>query len=127
MALILIIDDDEGLRRMATKAIEKAGHTVICAENGREGVEMFTAHRPALVITDILMPEKEGIETIREIYAAAPETCIIAMSGGGARQDMSFLKFSEKLGAGAVMEKPFRPADLVATVERLLKDAAEKD
>src|SRR4051812_6717914 len=91
MAAILVIDDEAPMRRTIRRIAETAGHTILEAENGREGVRLFQDHRPALVITDIMMPEKEGIETIREIRAVEAATKILAVSGGGARGELAYL------------------------------------
>ena len=121
MALILLIDDDQQLRTAVKRMLAAAGnHTVIEAKDGREGLAIFRSQRPSLVITDILMPEKEGIETIMDIRRSAPEVKIVAMSGGGSSGDTRFLQIAQKLGADAVLAKPVRAAELAETVTRLL-------
>jgi DNA-binding NarL/FixJ family response regulator len=77
-------------------------------------------HKPDVVITDILMPQKEGIETIREVQERAPNTRIIAVSGGGMSHNLMFLDVARAFGADAVLAKPFRPAQLVDMVEQVL-------
>jgi len=120
MAKILVIDDDARQRRLIVYILTKAGHQVFEADDGREGLQLFHQQRPALVITDILMPNKEGIETIAELRGEAPEVAIIAMSGGGAIGDMSYLDVARTLGANDVITKPFSAPDLVEAVNRLL-------
>ena len=120
MAKILVIDDDARQRRLIVYILTKAGHQVFEADDGREGLQLFHQQRPALVITDILMPNKEGIETIAELRGEAPEVAIIAMSGGGATGDMSYLDVARTLGANDVITKPFSAPDLVEAVNRLL-------
>src|SRR5689334_21685732 len=107
MALILVIDDDPAMRRLVTRVL--AGrHKVIEAENGAEGLTLRAQHHPDLIITDILMPQKEGIETMREVKKLAPATKIIAMSGD-ASPNLMYLGMARSLGADAVLAKPFRP------------------
>ena len=120
MALILVIDDDQALRRTARRILTGAGYTVIDAEDGIAGMRRLPTEQPALVITDILMPNKDGIETIREIRAVSPRTKVIATSGGGVSGKAMFLDAAQVLGADAILRKPFRAADLLATVDRLL-------
>lgn len=117
MVSILVIDDEPQLRRVLTRILSRAGHEVIEAKDGREGMKRFDAHRPQLVITDVFMPDKEGIETIAEIRSKAPKTCIVAISGGA--RAFSPLDIAAKLGADATLAKPFRPEDLLALVARL--------
>jgi DNA-binding response OmpR family regulator len=123
MAKILVIDDDPGFRRMICLVLTRAGHTVMEAEDGNRGVSCFKARQPDLVISDIVMPEKEGIATILEIRALSPTVPIIAMSGGGANIGIGYLDAARKLGAGSILSKPFRPADLTELVNRMLASA----
>lgn len=120
MATILVIDDDAPMRRIMNRLLSAEGHSVIEAPNGRLGLDAFRIHRPALVVTDILMPEKEGIETIRAIRQVNSETRIVAVSGGGHGHHMQYLDMARELGADASLSKPFRGAELVDTVNRLL-------
>ncbi len=123
MAVLLIIDDDEGMRKLMVRTFSGSKHRVLEAENGREGLRLVDEHRPDVVITDILMPQKEGIETIREVQERAPATKIIAISGGGVSHNLMFLDVARAFGADAVLAKPFRPAELVETVEQVLGGA----
>jgi CheY-like chemotaxis protein len=123
MAVLLVIDDDAAMRRMMVRTLSGSKHRVLEAENGQEGLKMMDEHKPDVVITDILMPQKEGIETIREVQERAPATKIIAISGGGASHNLMFLDVARAFGADAVLAKPFRPAQLVQTVEQVLGDA----
>ncbi len=120
MARILVIDDEPTVRRYFARVLDMAGHEVDVAENGREGMRMFRAHRPDLVITDILMPESDGIETITELKQDFPDTKIIAISGGGAVGPHGYLKAAELLGADVVLEKPIKATELRETVNELL-------
>lgn len=122
MATILVIDDEPSVRRTLTRILERAGHEVIEARNGREGLRRFSDRQPHLVITDVYMPDKEGIETLCELHRDAPSVPIIVISGG-ATKSMPALDFAMKLGAHATLAKPFRSEDLIATVQRALPSA----
>jgi CheY-like chemotaxis protein len=121
MVDILIIDDDRQMRRLLTRILKGAGHAVREAENGRRGIELFSQLRPALVITDILMPDMEGIETILALRRGEPELPIIAISGG---IDPLILSAAGKLGATATLRKPFSPDELIGLVDGMLGDGA---
>ncbi len=122
MAKILVVDDDAAMRRLIIRTLGGGDHILIEAQNGREGMELVKQHRPDVVITDILMPQKEGIETIREIRELAPQTKVIAVSGGGSSHNLMFLDIAKAFGADGALAKPFRPNQLSELVERLLKD-----
>jgi DNA-binding response OmpR family regulator len=117
MAVILIIDDDRQMRRLFARILERAGHTVHQAEDGRGGIALFHKERPALVISDIVMPDMEGIETIRTLRRDEPIVPIIAISGGS---EPDYLRAAIKLGATASLQKPFAPDELLSLVEALL-------
>jgi CheY-like chemotaxis protein len=120
MAVLLVIEDDEAMRKLMVRTLSAGKHKVHQAENGREGLALMDEHTPDIVITDILMPQKEGIATIREVQERAPDTRIIAVSGGGMSHNLMFLDVARALGADAVLAKPFRPAQLMSAVERVL-------
>ena len=120
MAAILVIDDDEDVRDIVAQVLEGAGHRVTTARNGREGLTSFRADRPDVVVTDIIMPDKEGIETIRDLRTIAPGTPIIAMSGGGRTGNMDFLEVATEFGATRVLRKPFESRDLLDMVSQVL-------
>ncbi len=124
MARILVIDDDELLRETVREVLEDAGHEVEEAEDGVVGVRVFKEHPADLVITDIIMPNKEGIQTIWEIKQASPSVQIIAVSGGVPGQPESDLPLAETFGAARSIQKPFSPRLLVQTVDELLAQAA---
>jgi DNA-binding response OmpR family regulator len=123
MTKILVIDDDILVRRTIARILEQGGYEVVLAEDGDKGVAKFRSERPDLVITDLIMPEKEGIETIIEMRREDPNARIIAVSGGGRVASMDFLVVASKLGAGAVLRKPFGPAELLDCVTRALEPA----
>jgi len=120
MALILVIDDDEAMRRLIVRTLTTAKHRLVEAPNGQEGMKLVAELKPDAVITDILMPQQEGIQTIREIRELAPEIKIIAMSGGGSSHNLMFLDVARAFGADAVLAKPFKPGELKDTVEQVL-------
>jgi DNA-binding response OmpR family regulator len=120
MVGVLVIDDDEPMRRTVARMLRQAGHDVIEAGNGVEGIKLFRSDPRELVVTDIIMPDKEGIETIREIRAIAPEVRIIAMSGRAVTQQEHYLRVAEVLGADASLTKPFRVEELLSTLARVM-------
>lgn len=118
---ILIIDDEPMIRHLIARILDRVGYRTVCAANGIQGLACFRQSCPALVITDIIMPEREGIETIRQIRREAPDLPIIAISGstrtgGGA----DFLAMARELGATDILRKPFEPLDLLDYVTRCL-------
>lgn len=116
---ILLIEDDELARLTARNILKRIDATVSEAQNGRQGMEFFKKEKPDLVITDILMPEQEGLETIVEIRESGQACAIIAMSDGGVTQNMAFLKLAEKLGADRLLPKPFSPDELIGCIQSL--------
>ncbi len=121
MTKILVIDDDDLVRSMICTSLKKEKFDVVEARNGNEGVEKAKAEKPDLVITDILMPNKEGIETIMDLHALDSKVKIIAMSGGGSSKNMSFLEMAKKVGAQHVLNKPFKSSTLLGAVNSLLE------
>ena len=122
MARILVIEDDEGVRSTMRELLQRAGHAVIDAANGRDGAAIFKDNVVDLVITDMIMPEQEGVETIQQILADRPATRIIAMSGGGRAKYFGFLGVAKALGALHTLTKPFTRQQLLETVEQCLKE-----
>ncbi len=108
MARILIIDDEDELRSLLRQMLEHAGHEVSEAVNGAAGIEIYERDAPDLIITDIIMPEQEGVETIIALRRADPALPIIAISGGGRLDATDFLTMAKKLGARRTLTKPFR-------------------
>jgi len=123
----LVIDDDPRIRKLIEVGLRKQGFIVFTAENGRPGLKLFAQHQPDLVISDILMPEVEGIETIMTLKGAPNAPKIIAISGGGRLAGREFLKWAKHLGADEVMAKPFRLSALVATAQALLAERPALD
>ncbi len=122
---ILVIDDDEKFRGMLQRILEKEGYAVLVAADGREGVECFSHHPVDLVITDLIMPDMEGIETIIQLRAAQPEAKIIAISGGGRRGPEDYLPIAKTLGAQQTFAKPFDLKEFLTAVANLLADPQE--
>jgi YesN/AraC family two-component response regulator len=118
MALILVIDDDDKVRDTLLQALDR--HSVIGAENGRRGLEIFHRTPFDLVITDIVMPEMDGIAVIRELRRRSPRTKILAISGGNRTRTVDYLRFASELGADGVLEKPFAMADLYTAIEKCM-------
>jgi CheY-like chemotaxis protein len=123
MARVLVIDDDSATRLVLGKLLQRAGYEVVAAPDGMAGLSMYRAEPADLVLTDILMPEKEGLELIRELKQDFPAAKIVAMSGGGRTGNMDFLPLAERLGADRVLSKPIDRQELLQTVADLLGSA----
>lgn len=119
MAKILVIDDEPLVLKTIRLVLEQAGHDIHEAPNGRVGMESLAAESFDLVITDILMPDQEGLETISGMRRDNGDIKILAMSGGGRTGNHDFLQIARKLGADATIKKPFDPDLLVAQVAEL--------
>jgi DNA-binding response OmpR family regulator len=113
---ILVIDDDPVVRGTIRAVLEDEGYSVTCAEDGRRGLAAFRKSKPDLVVIDIIMPDKEGIETILELRSIWPEGPIIAISAGGRIAKGDLLELAKGGGADAVLAKPFEPEALLALV-----------
>lgn len=121
MAKIIVIEDEELVRYTLKLTLESVGHEVWEACNGREGVALVESTPCDLVITDIIMPEMEGIETISTLRSKSGQLPIIAVSGGGRIGNMDFLKAAKELGATTILPKPFEPDELLELVDRFLE------
>jgi YesN/AraC family two-component response regulator len=117
---ILIIDDDVIVRNTIARILSRADYDLVVAPNGRQGLALFEKEYPELVITDLIMPEKEGVEMIREIREIRPNAKIIAISGGGRLGNTDYLLIAAKLGTCEIIAKPFEPSDLTEAVSRCL-------
>lgn len=120
MSAILVIDDDASVREVVSEMLRLEGHDVTIAENGQEAIARLAAQSFELVITDLIMPEKEGIETIAEIRRGDDSIPIIAISGGGRLGPGDYLETARYIGADATLAKPFARQELLATIEQLL-------
>jgi CheY-like chemotaxis protein len=119
---ILVIDDEDLIREVVKEMLEAEGYVVSMAANGKEGLRLYQKELPDLIITDIFMPEMEGLETIRELQRDSPEVKIIAISGGGEKGMLSFLTYAKRFGALRTLEKPFAREELLTTVRELLTE-----
>ena len=124
MSRILVIDDEAMARTVMETVLKRAGHSVRCEKDGQAGLAAFMRETPDLVITDIIMPEKEGIETIRSIRKLDPSVPILAISGGGRAANTDFLPLAEKFGANGTLAKPFSTNALLNAVRTALPTAA---
>ncbi|APF19228.1 response regulator [Calditrichota bacterium LG25] len=120
MKKILVVDDDDLIRDLLFEILEDKGYKVFEAENGNRAIQLLKTERFDLIITDIIMPDKEGIETIIDIKKRLPHAKIIAMSGGGQLDATSYLSVAKKLGVQHTISKPFDPGKLIALIEDLL-------
>lgn len=121
MARILIIEDDDEVRDLLESLLSREGHEVETAANGKQGVAAFLARPFDLVITDIIMPEKDGIEAIMDLRRGRPGLKLIAISGGGRVEPDNYLHSAQLLGADRTLRKPFSNEAIVAAVADLLR------
>ncbi len=122
METILIIDDELAICKLLRQILEKDGYTVLEAANGDQGLALFEQHHPDLIITDLIMPGKEGLETIREIRKTNTDVKIIAISGGGISDPQLYLDFAKKFGAQMTFSKPIDNKEIITAVRHLLKN-----
>ena len=120
MANILLVEDEEQLRSLLKIVLESAGHTVQEAGDGKEALESYVRNPADLMVTDIVMPNKEGIETILEFRRNHPGLRIIAMSGGGRNSAQDYLKLAKSFGADYVLTKPFSNQAILDVVKTVL-------
>jgi CheY-like chemotaxis protein len=120
MARILLVDDDDLSRSTVHQMLERAGHQVTSTGNGREALEMCQEAAPDLVVTDLIMPETDGLELIQELRRIAPAVRVVAISGGGRVNANEYLTVARKFGAAAVLAKPFTTVELREAVGQAL-------
>ncbi len=128
MARILVVDDEEQVRRFLKRILDRTDHDVVEAKDGDEAVDLARTLRPDLLITDLFMPNREGLETIQEFRTMYPAIKIIVISGGGRTNNLDFLSVAERFGAERAIQKPFEAAEILDAIEELLGgvvDAAE--
>ena len=127
LAKILIVDDDSAVQATIKLLLERAGHSVVAASDGRSGLEIFESGEFDLLFLDIFMPGMDGLETMRRVHQQQPLVPIIVISGRPIPQDSGsapdFLAIATKLGAVSSLQKPFRPAALLAAVANSLEVA----
>jgi CheY-like chemotaxis protein len=122
MARILVIDDATFLRTVLRRFLESAGHEVVEAEDGEQGVDLFRLERPALVISDVIMPRKDGLATLRDLRELDPAAKVITISGGARTGDQDCLEAARRQGANATLAKPFGREVVVALVDQVLAE-----
>ena len=120
MARILIIDDDETIRSVFKRFLSGQGYDVEVAADGRQGLRCLEEHSFDLVITDIMMPETDGLEVVMAIHGKEGNIPVIAISGGMHAMPMDFLPMAKKFGAKEVLYKPVELDDLLSSVEKVL-------
>jgi DNA-binding NtrC family response regulator len=118
---ILIVDDEPGIRELLCIMLEAAGHSVSSAEDGVQAPKVMASRPIDLVITDLLMPERDGLEFITEVRKKYPKVRIIAMSGGGHIARDSYLRIAKTFGAHYILEKPFNQASVLGAIDTVLK------
>ncbi|MEO7598585.1 MAG: response regulator [Opitutus sp.] len=121
---ILVVDDEPALREILSRVLVDAGHRVMGAANGKEASLILAKAAFDIVLTDVIMPEKDGMQVISELRKKFPEVRIIAMSGGGHVSRDQYLKIAKGLGAHALLEKPFANQQLLDTIESLVPSPA---
>lgn len=117
---ILVVDDEPEMLDILKQVLAAAGHRVVTADNGREAISLLAREKFDLVLTDLLMPERDGTEVIGELRRKHPAIPIVAMSGGGRMPRGEYLKIAKMFGAHAMLEKPFTNEQLLSTIELLL-------
>ena len=121
MPRILIIDDEAMIRNLLVQILEREGYETITASGGKDGIKIHRENPADLVITDLLMPEKDGIETIMELRRDSRDVKILAMSGGGKIDPETYLQIAKTMGAIETLAKPFDLRELLKTVQELLE------
>jgi len=122
MARILIIDDEPQIRSMLKLMLERDGYEVVEAPDGIEGIRVYRQNPTDLIITDLIMPNKDGIGMIIDLKKEFPEVKIIAMSGGGLNKPDGYLMGAKKLGAACTLTKPIDREEMLRAVKDILKD-----
>lgn len=123
MRTVLLIDDDDLIRGMLTRALSEARFTVIEAADGQQGVNLARTTSLDIVVTDLVMPVQEGVETILTLRRERPRLPIIAMSGG-VNNSQLYLDIAGKIGAKRILPKPFTPKELIRLIEQVLIEGA---
>jgi DNA-binding response OmpR family regulator len=124
---ILLVDDDDGVRRFMHRTLTQAGYEVEDAANGELAVQAYRRRPSDLVITDIVMPDKEGLQTVRELRNLTPPAKIIAISGGGFGRAADYLEMAIMFGAARVLSKPFTSQELIEAVAAVLAEHTDTE
>ena len=124
MATILVVDDDDVFRAALRVILEAAGYAVMEAPDGEAGLRVYREQGADLILVDLFMPKRDGLEMIQALRAMIPQPKTIAMSGGGTIGPRDMLAAAAALGAARTLRKPFASRDLLAAIEELLEDRA---
>lgn len=119
MAKLLLVDDDEDVRYALGKYLRRAGHEVVEAQDGKAALSCLAGDGFDAIVTDIIMPEADGIELVMAVRHSLPDLPIIAISGGGRKDGFNYLPMAAALGAKAVLSKPIDPDALLAAVDKV--------
>lgn len=119
MASVLVVDDDDDLRDSLKSLLEREGHNVSTASNGSDAVSIFRSEPTDLIITDIIMPEKGGLEFIIELRQEFPDVKIIAISGGGRIGAKDYLQLAKAVGANSILAKPFSRTEILDSIKKV--------
>lgn len=122
MKRILVIDDDEQIRQMLHQLFEREGFVVDLAQNGKEALAKNAIHPADVIITDLIMPEQDGVETIMEFIRKDATAKVIAISGGGKVGPNDYLAMAAALGASRTFAKPFKRSELLSAVKELIAE-----
>jgi len=121
MTTILLVDDDDLSRSTVHQMLERAGHSVASTESGAEALRMFRTQAVNLVVTDLIMPDTDGLELIQELRKLDPQVRILAISGGGRVNANEYLTVARKFGANGILAKPFSNLELREAVDAAMK------
>ena len=121
MASVLVVEDEKLVRRTLNKMLRAGGHDVAEVEDGQRALSYLGRHPVEVVVTDIIMPGKDGLETIAEIRRRFPNAKIIAISGGGRPSGTGALNAAKALGADRILAKPFRQDEILVMVDELMR------
>jgi CheY-like chemotaxis protein len=125
-ATVLVIDDNPMVLQALVFLLEDHGFKVLTATDGVQGLHIYRTHRPDVVMTDIIMPEKEGVALTRELRTEFPDAKIVAMSGGGRMGNSDYVAIARSLGADAGLYKPFDDEEVISTLRSLLRPRESK-
>jgi CheY-like chemotaxis protein len=117
---ILVVDDDSDVRAALRVMLQETGYEIVEAVDGREAMKRFKARAPSVIVTDIFMPEMDGLELLVKLRDAVPRVPVIVISGGGRHRDTTVVRTARALGAIEVLTKPFTVDDIVNAVRRVL-------
>ena len=127
MASILVVDDDDLIRKLVVKTLVRAGYDVVASANGQEATDIYRREPADLIITDLFMPEKEGMEIIMELKRDFPDVRIIAISGAGSLGSTEYLEMARMIGATRTLAKPFGQEQLLGAVREALGEVQGRE